>query len=249
MLFDAIVLAGGRSSRLGTASKSELIVRDSTLLQLTLDAVSDARHIVVVGPQPNDLPRPGVRFVREHPAFGGPAAGIAAGLTALRAAKLSADESGGQPSGTASANEPVPSPATPGRFTLVLACDMPGIGAAVPLLLEAAAHTPTGDGAMAVDGGREQPLAAVYSTARLADAVGRHERDGTLTGLGVFRLIAGLECERVAVPAGSTDDVDTWADAARLGAAPATSTPAPTTPAPPTPATKTTDISRSKETS
>lgn len=230
MLFDAIVLAGGRSSRLGTAAKSELIVRESTLLQLTLDAVADARQIVVVGPQPSEQLSPGVRIVREHPPFGGPAAGIAAGLAEMSAAQNSDQAADRQAS----------------PFTLVLACDMPGIGAAVAPLLSAAARASAGDGAMAVDGEREQPLAAVYSTARLTDAVGRHERDGTLTGLGVFRLIAALELERVAVPAGSTDDVDTWADAARLGATVPQAAP---TPAPPPAPTKTTEISGEKETS
>jgi hypothetical protein len=98
----------------------------------------------------------------------------------------------------------------------------------VPVLLAAVENAAAGpgaaDGGIAVDGDRLQPLAAVYSTTRLTDAVTRHERDGSLTGLGVFRLIAGLDLDRVAVPAGSTDDVDTWADAARLRATAPTET-------------------------
>lgn len=197
MLFDAIVLAGGRSSRLDAVPKAELVVDGRTLLRHTLEAVTDARRIVVVGPAPR-LPLPeGVGLVRESPEFGGPAAGIAAGLAALRARAAASGD-------TASAH------------TVVVACDMPAIASALPALLAAAQDSL--DGAIALDTDRRQPLAAVYATTPLTDAVAGHERAGTLTGLGVFRLTAGLALTPVAVPPGSTDDVDTWADATRLGA-------------------------------
>ncbi|PPG66119.1 formate dehydrogenase accessory sulfurtransferase FdhD [Rathayibacter rathayi] len=48
--FDAIVLAGGRATRLGGALKPLLPHRDSTLLGLALEAVHDAERRVVAGP-------------------------------------------------------------------------------------------------------------------------------------------------------------------------------------------------------
>lgn len=79
--FGAIVLAGGRGSRLGGADKATVEVRGRTLLAHALDAVIDASEVVVVGGQvPTDRP---VTFVREDPTYGGPAAGLLTGRDAL----------------------------------------------------------------------------------------------------------------------------------------------------------------------
>lgn len=79
--FAAIVLAGGRGSRLGGADKATIEVGGRTLLAHALDAVLDASEVVVVGTQvPTDRP---VTFVREDPAYGGPAAGLLTGRDAL----------------------------------------------------------------------------------------------------------------------------------------------------------------------
>jgi molybdopterin-guanine dinucleotide biosynthesis protein A len=76
--FDAIVLAGGRASRLGGADKPQLKVAGQSLLDRAVGAVRDAATIVVVGPE---QPVTGqVRFCREDPPGGGPVAAIAAGL-------------------------------------------------------------------------------------------------------------------------------------------------------------------------
>jgi hypothetical protein len=74
------------------------------------------------------------------------------------------------------------------------------------------------DGVLAVSAdGRKQPLAGFYGTAALqrsvADAAGR----GELANASVFALLASLELRGLRVPPGSTDDVDTWDDAAALG--------------------------------
>jgi molybdopterin-guanine dinucleotide biosynthesis protein A len=189
MDFDAIVLAGGRSSRLGGEPKAALSFEGRSLVSRTLDAAADARRSVVVGDASALVLPAGVRLTREEPAFGGPAAAIAAGLAAL--------------AGPGS-----------GEYTLVLACDMPGIGLALPPLLESAGRA--ADGAIAVDSvGHPQYLAGVYRTASLAAAVERH--GAGLANLSVFALLAGLDLERTPVPDGSTRDVDTWADAARFG--------------------------------
>ncbi|WP_394768802.1 NTP transferase domain-containing protein [Lacisediminihabitans sp.] len=189
MNFDAIVLAGGRSSRLGGEPKATLRIGDRTLLSITLDAAAAARarRTVVVGDPALPAP-PGTLVVRESPAFAGPAAAIAAGLTAL---------------GDGLSD-----------YLLVLACDMPAIAGAVPPLLERAANSV--DGAIAVDeAGSPQYLAAIYRTASLTAAV--RSNASRLENLSVRALLTGLDLARTTVPPGSTSDVDTWSDAARLG--------------------------------
>ncbi|MCC5783938.1 molybdopterin-guanine dinucleotide biosynthesis protein A, partial [Kocuria sp. CCUG 69068] len=49
-VFHAVVLAGGRSARLGGRPKAGLRRAGRTLLELTLDAVREAAGVVVVGP-------------------------------------------------------------------------------------------------------------------------------------------------------------------------------------------------------
>lgn len=81
--YDAIVLAGGTSRRLGGVDKTSLVVAGRPMLDHVLDAVADARTIVVVGPS-----RPTTREVcwrREDPVGGGPAAAVAAALPAVTA--------------------------------------------------------------------------------------------------------------------------------------------------------------------
>ncbi len=215
MEFDAIILAGGRSSRLGGVPKSGLIYDGATLLERSLRAAGAAGRIVVVGPDPGNLP-PGVLTCREDPPFAGPAAAIAAGLAELTAGQAGGDQA-----------------AAPAPFTLVLACDMPrsaeavrALGAALGESLAAsvavapgrAPERGGGDGVMAVSAdGRKQPLAGFYGTAVLqrsvADAAGR----GGLENASVFALLARLDVREVRVPPGSTDDVDTWDDASALG--------------------------------
>ncbi|MCE6998865.1 molybdenum cofactor guanylyltransferase [Saccharothrix sp. S26] len=78
MSWTAVVLAGGRGSRLGGVDKASVVVGGRTLLDHVLDAVSHARRTVVVGPRKDDVP--GVTWTREDPPGGGPVAGVAAGL-------------------------------------------------------------------------------------------------------------------------------------------------------------------------
>jgi molybdopterin-guanine dinucleotide biosynthesis protein A len=81
--FDAVVLAGGRSSRMAGDDKTRLVVGDTSLLDRVLSAVSVARSVVVVGEQrPTTAP---VTWTREDPPGGGPAAGAAAGLSLVTA--------------------------------------------------------------------------------------------------------------------------------------------------------------------
>jgi molybdopterin-guanine dinucleotide biosynthesis protein A len=191
VLIDGVVLAGGRSSRLGSVPKANLVFEQQSLLTHAIQAASITRRTVVVGPV-DALSLPGdILVTRESPPFGGPPPAVAAGLSALAA-----------------------SSAEPSDCILVLACDMPRVAAAATALLAQLPLDEGADGLIAVDHRQKlQPLAAVYRTERLAAAVDAAAVDS----LPMFRLIAGLNLTPVTVPAGSTDDIDTWVDAARFG--------------------------------
>ncbi|WP_026820151.1 molybdenum cofactor guanylyltransferase [Arthrobacter castelli] len=196
--FDAVVLAGGRSSRLGGVDKASLEFDGSTLLQRTLQAVSGAGQTVVVGPAPGAGLPASVLQAREDPPYAGPAAAIAAGLAALRTHAGRAE------------------------YTAVLACDMPYVGSTVQRLLDVAASLRQ-DGApasalMAQDGSDKlQPLAALYETRALDGAVRERGAHSQLAGMSVFRLVASLQVVPVPVSAPATQDIDTWEDARTFG--------------------------------
>ncbi|MBH0053201.1 molybdenum cofactor guanylyltransferase [Salinibacterium sp. SWN139] len=197
MLIDAAVLAGGRSSRLGRVAKAALHVDGRSLLDHALAAASRvARTCVVVGPIDPDLVDTTVFITREDPPFSGPAAAVGAGVHHL------------------SANATAESDAI-----LVLACDMPGIAAQVPALVDALAAAPADvDGVISVDAtGYRQPLACLYRRRALISALSRFDAD-SLNGLSMRKLIEPLTLMPVMASPGATDDVDTWEDAARLGA-------------------------------
>jgi len=200
MTTSAIVLAGGKARRLGGASKPDLIVGDDTLLDLALAAckVAHAASVVVVGP--DSLARDGVLVTREDPPGAGPAAGIAAGLTAL--AGLGGREGGGFGHDD---------------YVLCLACDMPSAADAVPELVEAAGSRDS-DGAWLVDDmGYSQPLLAVYRSQALADAA---RAVPELAGVSMKQLTREMNMTPVLGLHYASDDVDTWQDADRWGARP-----------------------------
>ena len=187
LIVDALILAGGRSTRLGDSDKQKLVLpRGVSVLERAVDAVRSvgARSIVLVGDDGMD----GVVTVRENPPFGGPVAAIAVG-----SASLPSDSD----------------------LVLLLACDMPGIGDALPLLLSGV----QGEGSIAVDRGRRQQLAFAVRRDALARALASHPEHA---GASVRSLLEHLDLTEVAVPDGSTDDIDTWEDAARFGILPPT---------------------------
>jgi molybdopterin-guanine dinucleotide biosynthesis protein A len=107
--WDAIVLAGGRGSRLGGVDKGALEIDGETLLGRTLRAVGEAGRVIVVGePSPDSLPE-GTIVVQEQPRYGGPAAAIGAAMAEVRA-----------------------------PYVLVVGCDHPFLADAVDLLLDVA---------------------------------------------------------------------------------------------------------------
>jgi molybdopterin-guanine dinucleotide biosynthesis protein A len=101
-VFDAVVLAGGRGTRLGGADKPGLVVGRQTLLGSVISAVisAGAARVVVVGPERSAALSPGtggrgaggpggggarVRYAQEDPPGGGPAAALRRGLAEVSA--------------------------------------------------------------------------------------------------------------------------------------------------------------------
>ncbi len=184
--FDAIILAGGRGSRLGGLRKPELPVAGRRLVDRALASVSDARQVVVVGDA--DVPD-GVARTREDPPYGGPVAGLAAGMAFL--------------------DDHAP-------WTLVLASDLPEAEAAVAFLLQAE-PIDGDDGVCLTDGdGRLQWLLGYYRTealrSRLAD-----RGDPPLAAM--HRLLAPLRLRGIATASRLTADIDTPRDARQWGVA------------------------------
>lgn len=142
----AIVLAGGRSARLGGVDKATVEVDGIPLIDHVYAAVSGCTPIVAVGQ--DSIARSGVNVVREEPPFGGPASAVAAGVLAL------ADSDAVD--------------------TWLLACDLPRATELVARL--AAVPIPDGaDAVVAVDAeGRMQWLAGRYRVAALRGAVAQH---------------------------------------------------------------------------
>ncbi|HMA46864.1 MAG TPA: NTP transferase domain-containing protein, partial [Frankiaceae bacterium] len=128
--YDAVVLAGGRARRLGGADKPALEVGGRPLLDRVLGAVADAARLVVVGPcRPTAR---AVRWAREEPPGGGPAAALAAGLPLVTA-----------------------------EVVAVLAADLPFLSAELVAALRRSAAGADG-ALLVDPGGRDQVLAGVW---------------------------------------------------------------------------------------
>lgn len=135
-----IVLAGGRSRRMGS-SKADLPLGDATMLTGVIDAVRhglpDGAPIVVVAAPDLPLPRlpPNLRVVTDVVADQGPLRGLESGLAAL---------------------------ATGADFAYVSSCDVPLLRPAfIARMLELSDGW---DIAVPVTDGRPHPMAAVYRT-------------------------------------------------------------------------------------
>jgi molybdopterin-guanine dinucleotide biosynthesis protein A len=83
MGFDAVVLAGGRGTRLGGVDKAVIEIGGLTLLERALRAVRAAETVVAVGPRRRSDLR--VRWVREDPPGAGPVHALGAGLRQVKA--------------------------------------------------------------------------------------------------------------------------------------------------------------------
>jgi molybdopterin-guanine dinucleotide biosynthesis protein A len=148
---------------------------------------------VVVGPRSEAGLLPGVRWVREEPAGGGPVAGLAAGLGRL---------------------------GPPVDLVVLGAGDAPFAGEAVPALL--AALTDGAEAVIGVDpSGRDQPLLGAYRLpalrgvlVALGDPAGARVRD-LVAGLKLLRVPVGA---RAALDLDTPEDLE--AAARLLGATP-----------------------------
>jgi molybdopterin-guanine dinucleotide biosynthesis protein A len=137
----AIVLAGGRATRLDGADNARVEVDGRMLVDGVLQAVESCAPIIVVGP--DHLVRPGVRVVREDPPFGGPVAALAAAIAEL------ADDV---------------------AETWVLACDLPRASGIIALLSDEDLPDGVDAVVLRDADGRAQPLAGRYRTAALRRA-------------------------------------------------------------------------------
>lgn len=213
---DAVVLAGGRGTRLGGASKADLDV-GGRLLDRVIDALRPyvTGATVVVAPQKVAVPV-GVKRTMEDPPGGGPLAGIGAGLEEL-------------------------GPEGAGDLVIVCAVDTPGLAGMLARLVPAALASleAGGDGALIYGGAPEpfdQYLQAVYGlralrgalrvpaqlgpgdcpglaeSVRLSQSPRETEIVVGLHGRGVRRTLKRLRMERVRASREECLDLDTPAD-------------------------------------
>ncbi|MGN0128991.1 NTP transferase domain-containing protein [Glutamicibacter soli] len=181
--FQALVLAGGRGSRLGGADKAGLLLHGRRLVDRAVDAArrAGASRVVVIGPDTAGTLADAV--LREDPPFSGPLAAIAAGLPELTA-----------------------------PWTMVLACDLQR-PAAVASALAAAhaaalAEGSAGDGALLRDAdGRIQWLAGIYRTQALRTAC-TALGDG-VANAPVRRVLGELDLQQLPVDNDTSSDIDT----------------------------------------
>jgi molybdopterin-guanine dinucleotide biosynthesis protein A len=186
----AIILAGGRASRLGGVSKADVRVGGRRMLDIVLEAVGEvtADPVVVVAPDAVDVPE-NVTLTYEDPPFGGPACGVAAGLTALT-------------DGAADGERP--------EEILLLACDLPGAAAIVRALQGAGPLQGDADGAVLTrDDGSPDWLALCVRTASLEKAL---RLLGDPRDRSMRRLLSPLNLHPVPAPGAQARDVDTWTD-------------------------------------
>ena len=178
------MLAGGRASRLGGAPKPSLLVGGTSLLDLAIEGVAGVGGdpITVVG-EAAPVARP-VRFVREHPPFGGPVAAIAAALDDWAALPVAPE------------------------WALVVPGDVPRLASAVRALV--AAPSGDADGAGLVDAQGRHRLVMLVRTSTLAERVAALPERGR--DARVAALLRRLDLVEVLDADGLADDVDTWQD-------------------------------------
>jgi molybdopterin-guanine dinucleotide biosynthesis protein A len=224
---DAILLAGGRASRLGGIDKTALVSRGTALLDRAVAAAAGADRVAIVGLRDGREAPAGAVLTREDPPLSGPVAALGAGLAALDAAAGASTNHGkrrGGGTGEIASRRAAESPeGTSAEFTLVLACDLVRPEEAVAQLLASIAAPATADaahagaprdGLIAVDeDGRRQPLLALYRASSLRAAL---DATRPLDDLPMRRLLGHLDLVEVPLTDELCADVDSPNDAARL---------------------------------
>lgn len=222
----AILLAGGRASRMGGVDKPGLSIDGVSLRDRAITAVRavGADPITVVGPPPAQpgsaqpgSARPGptqaapaqpdsaqaVRWLREDPPFTGPAAAIVAALA-------TSQSHGATDTDSDTDSDPDP------EWTLVLACDLPRVDVAVQQLMADILLLPSDtDGACLADASsRPQWLTGLYRTRALRRAAASLPDAGRDQSMRA--LLADLAIAALPDRAGGADDIDTWEDYERF---------------------------------
>lgn len=182
-----IILAGGHGTRMGGRDKGSVRVRDERLVDVVRRQLPYGAPVCVVSPFPLGLPQ-----VSENPLFGGPAAGIAAGLNNLEARSLA-----------------------PLRYIAVLSVDAPDSPQMLPKLLEklaaCEAQSSIPSVAAALSGDFIQPLCALWHYNGLRQAVDSFD---CLHNKSARRLLHAVP-RLIAVPGtGVEEDYDTLAELA-----------------------------------
>lgn len=154
-----VVVAGGEATRFGS-DKVATVIEGQTVLDWVLDAWSFGAEQIAVGPvRPTRRP---VRWCREQPPGGGPAAAVAAAI-----------------------------PHVKHHWVAIAAADAPLVGEVIAELRAAAALAGEegADGAWLVDGkGQPQPLAAIVRLTALQQVLVDATHDSLLRRLKQLRL-------------------------------------------------------------
>ena len=188
----AIVLAGGRGSRLGGVDKASVRLAGERLVDRVVRAAraAGAAPVVVVGPALPGLA--GCTLVTESPRFGGPLVALEAGLRALEAGNVGGYEA-----------EPDAQLAS----VLLLACDLVHSEEVVQYLL--AAEPAPGEAVVLRDpSGRAQWLAGRYDLAALRAGLDAARAVGELSGRPLRHALREIPIRFIDAQAEMLADID-----------------------------------------
>lgn len=181
----AVVLTGGRSTRMGQ-DKAATRIAGRTLLQRVVTAVPDAAEIVIVGPEQRVGLPVEVRWTCEEPPGGGPVAGLLAALPLVRTPVL-----------------------------VALATDLPFLGGMPRRLVERLTRAEVDAVIPVDATGRDQPLCAAYRTAVLRSVAADLGNPAGMPMHALLRALRGDRFRPPVTTVDPTTDVDTPADLAR----------------------------------
>lgn len=200
--FSAIIVAGGRGSRMGGKDKALLPLGGRTFVDALVQSLPYGTPYVVVSPHFHGYPT-----AVERPLYGGPLAGVAAGWANLRARGIGKRQGAGV---EASAGES-------GGRVAILAVDAPHSGRLLPELSAALDADPLADAAVirTADGYR-QPLCALWRSDAIEAALQAVVASaGSVHNRSMRSLMRHARV--IEVPGtGAEADADTPADAVRI---------------------------------